>query len=174
VSAPATEPDRVTAVGLLFEAAAGLRRTLAPATEEQLGVAGQAFEILIRLYRSPGHALRMSDLAAQTGLTPSGLTRAVDRIEVAGLVEREACEEDRRGAFARLTALGIERTDAAIAQHREEVDALFGALFTTKEEETLVDLLRRIRDQVHPDAAHLSDDLSCIDALEVKRTRSAR
>jgi len=31
----------------------------------------------------------MSDLAAQTSLTPSGLTRAIDRLEAAGLVERK-------------------------------------------------------------------------------------
>ena len=61
----------------------------------------QWFEVLIRLARTPGQRLRMSDLAAQTTLSASGLTRAVDRLEAAGLVDREACPTDRRSALRR-------------------------------------------------------------------------
>ena len=42
--------------------------------ERHCDLAGQDFEILIRLARTQGGRLRMSDLAAQTDLTPSGLT----------------------------------------------------------------------------------------------------
>ena len=45
----------------------------------------------------------MSELAAQTSLTPSGLTRSVDRLQEQGLVARRVCPEDRRGSFAVLT-----------------------------------------------------------------------
>ena len=48
----------------------------------------------------PGRELRMSDLAAQTLLTTSGITRVVDRLERDGLVARRACPTDRRGSFA--------------------------------------------------------------------------
>ena len=66
----------------------------------------QWFEVLLRLARTPGGRLRMSDLAAQTTLTASGLTRVVDRLEDAGLVKREACPTDRRSTYAVLTAEG--------------------------------------------------------------------
>ena len=65
--------------------------------------------MLIRLARTPGNRLRMSDLAAQTSLTPSGLTRSVDRLEDTGLVARRVCPEDRRGSFAALTLNGEGR-----------------------------------------------------------------
>src|ERR1035438_2936747 len=68
--------DRITLVGLVFETASGLHRAVGPPLERQCELAGQDFEILIRLTRTPGGRLRMSDLAAQTDLTPSGLTRA--------------------------------------------------------------------------------------------------
>ena len=86
-----SEVDRITLVGLVFETASGLHRMVGPPLERQCELAGQEFEILVRLTRTPGRRLRMSDLAAQTDLTPSGLTRAVDRLSSAGLVTREAC-----------------------------------------------------------------------------------
>jgi DNA-binding MarR family transcriptional regulator len=116
MSNPEPAMEGITLVGLVFETAAGLRRALTPALYERIGVGGQSFDILVRLSRSPGGRLRMSDLAAQTGLTPSGLTRALDRLADAALVRREACPNDRRGAFASLTAEGRERMTAALAQ----------------------------------------------------------
>ena len=74
----------------------------------------QWFEVLIRLARSPEHRLRMTDLAAQTILSPSGLTRAVDRLVEAGLVEREACPTDRRSTYAVLTPEGERRVLKAL------------------------------------------------------------
>lgn len=68
------ETPGVTLVGIVLETAAGLRRALAPGIESELSVGGLAFEVLVRLVRSPGARLRMTDLAAQTGLTPGGLT----------------------------------------------------------------------------------------------------
>ena len=70
--------------------------------EAESGLSMQWFEVLIRLARSPGQRLRMTDLAAQTILTPSGLTRAVDRLVDAGLVARrglpDRSPEHLRGA----------------------------------------------------------------------------
>ena len=86
--------DRLTLVGLLFESSSALRAQLDRRLAEDVDLPLQWFELLIRLARSPGHHLRMSDLAAQTGLTPSGLTRAIDRLAAAGLVERVPCESD--------------------------------------------------------------------------------
>lgn len=147
-----TARDRITLVGLVLETAAGLRRLLAPALGCELGVGGQSFDILLRLSRSPGCSLRMSDLAGQTGLTPSGLTRAVDRLSEAGLVSRRACPEDRRGAFAILTDLGRHRVDDASDRHASDIDELLGGVFAPGEEDELRRLLAALRDRVHPEA----------------------
>lgn len=144
--------DRITLVGLIIETAAGLRRVLAPGLGSELGVGGQSFEILLRLSRSPNASLRMSDLAAQTGLTPSGLTRAIDRLSEAGLVSRASCPEDRRGAFANLTELGRARMDEALARHELDIDSVLGDALSESDEESLRALLRKLRDRVHPGA----------------------
>src|SRR4029453_13048285 len=127
--------DRLTLVGLLFESATALRAQLDRRLERDLGLPLQSFELLLRLARSPGRHLRMSDLAAQTSLTPSGLTRAVDRLERAGLVERAPCASDRRGAYAALTAPGLERIQAAVGPHLDHVDELLTGALTAGERE---------------------------------------
>jgi DNA-binding MarR family transcriptional regulator len=148
--------DGITLVGLVLESAAGLRRALSPGLEDQLGVGGQSFELLVRLARTAGNRLRMSDLAAQAGLSPSGLSRAVDRLVEANLVVRESCPGDRRGTNARLTELGAQRMHEALSRHRDDVDALLDGLYSPPERAALAQLLRRLRDRVHPEAALVS------------------
>ena len=153
-----SEAPGITLTGLVFETAGGLRRALAPGIESELGLGGLALEVLVRLERSPGTRLRMIDLAAQTGLTPGGLTRAIDRLANAGFVCREACSDDRRGAFAALTPLGRTRTDEALRRHERDIEALIAGVLNTDDTETFIALLRRLRDRVHPEAARVTAD----------------
>jgi MarR family 2-MHQ and catechol resistance regulon transcriptional repressor len=148
--------DPITLAGLVFETSAGLRREVGPTLERDYGLPTQSFGVLIRLARSPCQRLRMSDLASQTALTPSGLTRAVDRLVEAGLVERAACPEDRRGQFALLTSLGSKTMAAALECHRSRLEELFADLFDTSERRELVHLLGRLRDRVAPEAAQIT------------------
>lgn len=154
MSPPVAPADQsgITLVGMIFETANGLRRSLTPALEDLLGVGGQSFEILLRLSRSSGHSLRMRDLAAQTGLSPSGLTRALDRLSALGLARREACPSDRRGALAILTDAGRDRMGAALEEHEREIARLLDGLLDADEVADLVALLRRLRDRVHEGA----------------------
>jgi MarR family transcriptional regulator, 2-MHQ and catechol-resistance regulon repressor len=144
--------DRLTLVGLLFESSTALRSHLDRRLDRELGLPLQSFELLLRLARSPGHQLRMSDLAAQTSLTPSGLTRAVDRLERSGLVERAPCPSDRRGAYATLTAAGLDRIRAAVAPHLGHVEQYLTSALDLAEQGLLADLLRKVRDHVNPAA----------------------
>jgi DNA-binding MarR family transcriptional regulator len=145
----AQDDERLTTVGLLFESAAGLRRVFQARLESELSLSAQSFDVLIRLARSPGSELRMSELAAQTSLTPSGLTRSVDRLQEQGLVARRICPEDRRGAFAHLTPTGQAVMDRAIPVHVAHIDEVLSDLFTAQEEEALAALLRRLRDHLY-------------------------
>jgi MarR family transcriptional regulator, 2-MHQ and catechol-resistance regulon repressor len=145
--------ERITLVGLLTESYTALRAQLDRGLERDADLPLQWFELLIRLARSPGHRLRMSDLAAQTSLSPSGLTRATDRLEAAGLVERVPCPSDRRGAFAALTPLGLERIRAAVDPHLEHVEQHFTSALSRAERDQLASLLRKVRDHVNPGAA---------------------
>ena len=143
------DDERLTTVGLLFESASGLRRVFERRLEESQSLTNQSFDVLIRLARSPGSELRMSELAAQTSLTPSGLTRSVDRLQEQGLVARRVCPEDRRGSFAVLTPEGQDLMDRAIPDHIAHIDEVLTDLFTRTEEETLTALLRRLRDHLY-------------------------
>jgi len=141
-----TADERLTTMGLLFESAAGLRRLFHRQFEPSGAATNQSFDILIRLARSEESELRMSELAAQASLTPSGLTRAVDRLQDQGLVVRRTCPEDRRGSFAQLTPAGQELMAEAIPEHVAEIDRVLDEMFTPEEEAQLAILLRRLRD----------------------------
>ncbi len=91
----------------------------------------------------------MSELAAQSALSPSGLTRAVDRLEQAGLVSRATCPDDRRGAFAVLTVDGHDLMDRAIPLHRAHIAAVLDEVLTPAEEAQLSALLRKFRDHIY-------------------------
>jgi DNA-binding MarR family transcriptional regulator len=51
----------------------------------------------------------MRELAVESTLSPSGVTRLIERMERQGLVEREQAAEDARGMIATLTGAGLER-----------------------------------------------------------------
>ena len=145
--------DRLTLVGLLVESTTALRAQLDRRLGRDVDMPLQWFELLLRLARSPGRHLRMSDLAAQTSLTPSGLTRAVDRLEAAGLVERAPCPSDRRGSYAALTPAGLERIRAAVGPHLDHVEEHLTSVLTAEQQAQLIALLRKVRDHVNPAAA---------------------
>lgn len=152
---PLDHPD-LTTIGLFLEAHAGLTRELERRLEHDCRLSVAWFEVLLRLARSPGGRLRMSDLAAQATLTPSGLTRAVDRLEAAGLVRRESCATDRRGSFAVLSAEGRRRIEAAVPVHLRNIGELVDAALDEREKRSLATLLRKLRDAANPAAAAAS------------------
>jgi len=164
------DEDRLTTVGLLFEASTGLRRVFEQRLAKENDLRGQAFEVLIRLARTPGHQLRMSELAAQSSLTPSGLTRSVDRLEDSGMVIRQSCPEDKRGAFAVLTDHGRSVMDRAIPDHIAHVDEVLQGILSAEEEATLSAILRKLRDHLIESGqgcpSEACDELDAIDCPE--------
>ncbi len=96
-----------------------------------------AYDVLVQLALAPDRRMRMAELAESIVLTPSGLTRLVDRLCREGLVERVRCPSDARGSFAALTALGAARVAAAQGTHLEGIRRLFLAHFSAQELERL-------------------------------------
>ena len=83
------------------------------------------YDALVQLARTPGRRLRMSVLAERVLLSRSGVTRLVDRLVAAGMVERTACSTDARGAEATLTAAGLGRLRDASGTHLDGVRRYF-------------------------------------------------
>jgi DNA-binding MarR family transcriptional regulator len=65
------------------------------------------YDVLTELDKAGGK-LRIHELADAVILSRSGLSRLLDRLESAGLLRREPCEDDRRGAYAVITESGRE------------------------------------------------------------------
>jgi len=146
------DDPRITAMGLLAEAFGGLNARLADQLAEH-DLSGIEFEVLLRLARTPGQRLRMSDLAAQGQLTTSGVIRVVDRLERDGLVERTACSTDRRASYAVLTKAGSTRLGKVLPGHVAMIERWFTGQLTCEQLDQLLAGLRRVRDAVHPGAA---------------------
>ena len=151
MASPLLDDSRLTAVGLFMEAHLGLSAKLAPRFAEY-GLSETEYEVLLRLARTPGERLRMSDLSAQTSLSTSGITRVVDRLERDGLTSRESCETDRRGTWARITDTGMKRVLSVLGPHLDDVEEWFTGRLTAEQLAALTDALRIIRDAVHPGA----------------------
>ena len=145
------DDPRITAVGLLMETVGGLNARLAAQYAEH-DLSAVEFEVLLRLARSPEQQLRMTDLATQTMLTTSGITRVIDRLERDGLVARSACPTDRRGSNATITDDGIERLNAVLPGHLDLLEKWFTGQLDKKQLAGLLDGLRTIRDAVRPGA----------------------
>ncbi len=102
------------------------------------------FEVLLFMNEVPDGAMRMQDLASRVLLSKSGLTRLVDRLEVAGLIERRSCPADRRGTYATVTAKGRRALQEAEPLVMESIKGRFLKHLSADEGRVLEDLSRRI------------------------------
>jgi DNA-binding MarR family transcriptional regulator len=84
---------------------------------ERHGLSGGEYGVLVTLSEAPDHRMRMCDLAGRGHLSPSGLTRLVDRLVKEGLVGRRPADDDRRVTMAGLTPQGLARLEAAAPEH---------------------------------------------------------
>ncbi|HYN56821.1 MAG TPA: MarR family transcriptional regulator [Motilibacterales bacterium] len=89
--------------------------------QEQHGLTGTDYQVLVELSESPERRMRMSTLAERTQLSRSRLSHQIDRMTRAGLVTRQECAQDGRGMFAVLTEQGWEMIVAAAPDHVESV-----------------------------------------------------
>jgi DNA-binding MarR family transcriptional regulator len=149
------DDPRLTALGLLVETHDGVLAELA-VVHARYDLSGQDAGVLMRLARSPGRRLRMTDLATQTALSTSGITRIVDRLERRDLVRRELSPDDRRSWLAVLTDAGHQRLREEL---RPLLDAIQHTLFdplTPAQRDAFLDALRTVRNAVRPAAARIS------------------
>jgi DNA-binding MarR family transcriptional regulator len=104
---------------------ARLMRRMDEELQANHGLSVAEYDALLQLAAAPDRRLRMSALADRVLLSRSGITRLVDRMVAAGMLERTACTTDARGAEASITPAGLERLRAASRTHLDGVDAWF-------------------------------------------------
>lgn len=103
------------------------------------------FEVLATLDRAPEQRLKMGELAEALVITRGGLTKLVDRLIKAGLLERTFCETDRRVSYATLLPAGVELLEEMRPVVRGELAVAFSANLSAEQAEELRATLERIR-----------------------------
>ena len=119
---PVPDDERIHTFGLLVEAHARLTRLMDAELQASDGISLQTYEVLLRLGRSPGGRMTMSELAGAVSLTTGGITRLADRLADDGLVERLACPTDRRVVHLGLTPAGRKVLTRATRHHLAALD----------------------------------------------------
>ena len=114
------DDEEMTAWRSLIETGADLFRALELDLAEH-GLTQGDYQVLVYLSESDGDRLRMTDLACRLQLTPSGLTRRLDRLIASGLVERMRSEDDGRVMLAVMTPSGRRLLERTAPHHVESV-----------------------------------------------------
>jgi DNA-binding MarR family transcriptional regulator len=103
------------------------------------------YEVLATVAEAPEERMKMGDLAEALVITRGGLTKLIDRLVKAGLLERTFCETDRRVSYATLLPAGrdllAEMRPVVIA----ELEAAFAANLSVAQAEELRENLERVR-----------------------------
>jgi DNA-binding MarR family transcriptional regulator len=108
------------------------------------GISVREFDVLITLFNAPEKRQRMTELAGSVMLSPSGLTRLVERLERARLVQRRGDEADARSVQVLLTDAGEQRLDEARSTHNAVIRAHFTDHLSPEEREHIGALWRRV------------------------------
>lgn len=143
MDAPTGNPH-LTAWHTLLQAHASVVGALGRELEDASGLTMSQYEVLLYLRYAPEGRMRMQDLAASVLLSKSGVTRLVDRMAAGGMVEREACESDRRVTWAGITDRGRQALREASPVHLHGIRQHFARFLSEGEAATLAQLLGKV------------------------------
>ncbi len=128
----------------LLRAYASTTRLLSAELQEEHGLTLNDYEALLVLSRAEDGRLKRVELARNLMLTPSGVTRLLQGLEDAGLVERASCATDLRVTYAQLTDAGREKLEAASSGHIASIRALFEEHFAHDEIDAIAEILGKL------------------------------
>jgi DNA-binding MarR family transcriptional regulator len=117
-------PPAVRAWTRLLRAHASTTRLLNAELQADHGLSLNDYEALYVLSHAEGQRLKRIELSRRLLLTPSGVTRLLEGLEHAGLVERVSCPTDLRVAYAQLTEAGAEKLKVASCGHIDSIRTL--------------------------------------------------
>lgn len=104
----------------------------------------QDFEVLVHLSETPDRRARMADLALVLQWERSRLSHHIKRMENRGLVTREVCVDDGRGAYAVLTEIGLAALSEAAPGHARAVKDIMFSSLTTEELEVFTSATAKV------------------------------
>jgi DNA-binding MarR family transcriptional regulator len=115
------------------------------------GLSGPDYDVLSNVSEAEGRRERLAALAARMAWSRSRLSHHITRMEQRGLVTREDCADDGRGAFVVLTDAGLRAIQAAAPGHVASVRRHFIDLLSREQLDALADIsqtvVRRLGDE---------------------------
>lgn len=110
------------------------------------------YDVLLELNGAPDRRLTMSELGERAVLSRTRVSRIVDELEAAGLVERVPNPDDGRSAFARITPAGRRELRRTAPHYLAGIEEHFLSHLEPSEREVLARALRRVAEH-HRSAA---------------------
>ena len=126
----------------------GLAEFIERQLRNRCGLSGPDYQVLAHLSEAPAGRLRSFELGELLRWEKSRLSQHLGRMGNRGLVTRERCQTDQRGAVIAITARGRELIEAAAPQHVADVRAAFIDQLTPAELETLATIGDKVRDRL--------------------------
>ena len=118
------------------------------------GLSLQDFEVLVHLTEATDHRSRVADLAQALQWERSRLSHHIKRMETRGLVLREECLEDGRGAYVALTEVGLSAIEQAAPGHAQTVKELVFDPLTKREFEGFTSALEKVLSSLNQPVSH--------------------
>jgi DNA-binding MarR family transcriptional regulator len=128
-----------------IETADALRTQLGARLQDESGLSRGDYAVLLALTEAAGDRLRPSDLASRIGWERSRLSHHLGRMERRGLIRREECATDSRGADVVLTAAGEAAFRDATIPHLRAIRELFVDALTPEQLDAAGDLASALR-----------------------------
>ena len=129
----------------LMEMQDGLSEFIERQLRERCGLSHADYQVLAHLSETPDGQLRSFELGHRLHWEKSRLSQHLGRMQNRGLVTRERCPTDQRGAVVTIAARGRELIAAAAPQHVADVRDVLVDHLTPAELSTLTTISRKVR-----------------------------
>jgi DNA-binding MarR family transcriptional regulator len=131
-----------------IETSEALRAELASRLQAESSLSPGDYAVLLALGEARGHRLRSSELAATIGWERSRLSHHLGRMERRGLIRREDCATDSRGAEVVLQSAGADALRRSSVPHLRAVRELFVDALTLEQLAAAAGIAKALRAQL--------------------------
>ncbi|HEY2043632.1 MAG TPA: MarR family transcriptional regulator [Jatrophihabitans sp.] len=143
--------EELTIWRALLDTTDELRRILGAQLLQESSLSPADYQVLLALREAVGKRLRSSELAANIDWERSRLSHHLGRMERRGLIRRDDCVTDSRGAEVSLTADGAQAFRHATAPHMRAIKKHFADALTPEQFNLLGDIMQTLQSHLHPD-----------------------
>jgi DNA-binding MarR family transcriptional regulator len=142
----------------LVDTTGELRAILGAHLVRECGLSPADYQVLLALSEAESRRMRSSQLAASIDWERSRLSHHLGRMERRGLIRRDDCATDSRGAEVSLTDAGAGMFRNATVPHTRAIKRHFADALTPAQFEALAEILRALRNHLHPDLTGAGDE----------------